>query len=161
MCLSFLKWNIDNNQSITNSFVMASFIVDELLCFLSTQFDSLVRTYLNSAILETYLIDDLQSAKQILIAECKKIKVTDAIKDFVKDRRITKSRSKEDVKQLVLTDIIDIWQHVDVEKGGKLLSQFVAADPNRLPSVSADKHNLKLLSRLFLKVSKSQKHFLS
>ena len=41
---------------------------------------------------------------------------------------------------------------IDTEKGGKIGTEFVAANPLRLPSVNAEKYNLKFLVSTVLKV---------
>ena len=73
----------------------------------------------------------------------KKIHITDAISEFKKERKNT--RSIENNKHKVLKDIFDIWDVADVQKGGAFIFQFVASNPNRLPSVNADKFNLQFL----------------
>ena len=122
---------------------MASFVVNELLCFLSSQYDKLDRENINSILLEFYILEELECAKQILISECEKIDISEEINEFKRERKNT--RALEIVKQKVLKDIIDIWEAADVKKGCNFQSEFVASDPCRLPSVNADKFNLKFL----------------
>ena len=81
-----------------------------------------------------------------MIAECEKNNVSNAINDSKKNRIGSK------VEQKVIQDIIDIWQAVDTEKGGQLATEFVAANPNRLPSVNADQFNLQFLITSILKL---------
>ena len=132
---------------------MASLIVDELLCFLSSQFDKLDRNNIFTVILEFYTLDELNVSKKVLVSECEKIHITDAISEFKKERKNT--RSIENIKHKVLKDIFDIWDVADVQKGGAFIFQFVASNPNRLPSVNADKFNLQFLISCMIKLQEN------
>ena len=125
---------------------MGSYTVNEILCFVSSQFDKLHRQNLNSILLEFYTKDELVTAKQILVSFCEKSSVSDAINPS------KKSRIGSNVESKLVKDIIDIWEIVDSERGGQLQTQFVAADPTRLPSVNAEKFNLKFLISSILKL---------
>ena len=96
---------------------MPSLIINELLCFLSNQADQLDRVQLSAILLKFYALDELVTSKLILVTECEKIGVTDAISEFKKKR--LKTKSTEDVKEKVVKDILDIWEFVDVNKGGE------------------------------------------
>ena len=125
---------------------MTSYTVNELLCFVSTQFDKLDRQNLNSTILEFYNRDDFQSAKSILVSLCEKNGISDQINES------KKNRIGANVNQRVAKDILDIWEVIDTEKGGNIGTEFVAANPLRLPSVNGEKYNLKFLVSTVLKV---------
>ena len=83
---------------------MANLMVNELLCFLSHQFDKLDRSNLNAVLLEFYTREEVVTAKRILIAECEKDNVSNAINDS------KKNRIGSNVEQKVIQDLIDIWQ---------------------------------------------------
>ena len=112
---------------------MATLHVNELLCFVSTQFDKLDRNNLNSVILEFYARNELIDAKNTLVSICDKIGISNLIAEF-RTKRIASN-----VEQKVAKDILDIWSIIDSEKGGNIGVVFVAQDPNRLPSVNAEK----------------------
>ena len=112
---------------------MEKFTVNELLCFITTQFDKLTRENINSVIVDFYKREELALAKQTLLTQCEKDNLSNNVNEF-KINRIGSN-----VKQKIAKDILDIWQVVDSERGGVLGTQFVAADPHRLPSVNADK----------------------
>ena len=118
---------------------MSIYTVNELLCFLSTQFDKLDRTNINSVLVDFYKRDEIIKAKDILISECQKVNVSDQISES------KKSRHKPNVEQKHIKDILDIWTVIDNEIGGNLNTKFVASNPNRNPSVNADRYNLKYL----------------
>ena len=87
------------NQSVnrnTNIFAMAN-TVDNILFFVDKNFDTLNRQELNTLIFNFYHLDELTASKAILIAECKKIGITDAIAESSKKRLHTKTES--DLKQ--------------------------------------------------------------
>ena len=108
---------------------MSNYIVNELLCFLSTQYDKLDRTNLNSAILDFYTREEVIIAKNILVSAGDKCGLSNQISDF------KKNRIGSNVEQKVTKDILDIWNTIDAEKGGLLGIEFVAQDLNRLPSM--------------------------
>jgi hypothetical protein len=116
-------------------------IIDELLCFIISQADCLNRENLISEITEFYTIDEICKAKQTLITEFEKYNLTTSIENF-KTRRQT---SRKDGKEKCVTDIFEIWQVVDKETGGQFGTKFVCADPNRLPTIDAEKYSLKFL----------------
>ena len=98
---------------------MATFIVNELLCFVTNQFDTLNRQNLNSAILEFYTCDELITAKQILVSLCENNGLSSQISE------LKRNRIGKNVNQKVAKDILDIWDVADKEKGGFLNSNFV------------------------------------
>ncbi len=53
------------------------------------------------------------------------------------------TKPTDDVKQRVSYDIPDIWTDVDVQNGGQHETEIVAAEPNRLPSVDAEKYSFR------------------
>ena len=55
--------------------------INELLCFVSAQYDKLDRVNLNAILNDSFSLEDATVAKQILISEAEKIKVSDAIND--------------------------------------------------------------------------------
>ena len=73
--------------------------VNELLCFVATQYDKLDRQNLGSILVDFYSLDELVASKLLLVAECEKINIIDAISDYKKKRLNTKS--EDDVKQKV------------------------------------------------------------
>ena len=114
---------------------MATSSVDNLLHFVSCHFDSLDRQRLNTLLVEFYSIDEFLTSKSVLVAECEKISITDAISECRKKRHNTKSEAH--TKQKLSKDILDIWTIVDVHKGGQFQTTFIAADPPRLPSLAS------------------------
>ena len=118
---------------------MAIHTVNELLCFTSVQYDKLDRTNLNSILLDFYSREEVIFAKNVLLAECEKVNLSGAINEF------KKNRIGANVEQKVVKDILDIWEVVDTEKGGKLETEFVASDVNRLPSADANKFTIQFL----------------
>ena len=109
--------------------------MNELLCFMVSQFDKLDRQNLSTTLLEFYSKNEVISAKEILVSHCEDSNVSNAINPLKKKRIGT------DVEQKVVKDILDIWEIVDSEKGGQLCTKFVAIDPNRLPSVMDSIHH--------------------
>ena len=125
---------------------MATFHVNELLCFVSTQYDKLDRENLTSVILEFYARNELIDAKNTLVSVCDKVGISNLITEF-RTKRIASN-----VEQKVAKDILDLWSVIDSEKGGDAEIEFVAKNPNRLPSVNADKFNLQFLISSILKL---------
>ena len=111
---------------------MATQTVDNLLYFVASKFDSLDRQHLNSLLVDFYELDELITSKSILIAECDKISISEAISEYKKKRLNTKSEI--DTKQKISKDILDIWTVADVQKGGQFQTVFSCTDPPRLPS---------------------------
>lgn len=108
-----------------------SLTADNLLHSVATNFDTLDRQHLNKLLVDTYTLDEFLSSKKILIEECEKINITDAISEYRKKRHNT--RSEVDTKQKLSKDILDIWTVVDVQKGGIFQTKFVAANSSRFP----------------------------
>ena len=125
---------------------MDKYTVNEVLCYVTSQYDQLNRENLHSTLVEFYNREELSLAKQLLITQCEKDNLSNHINEF------KKNRIGSNVVQRVAKDILDIWEIVDHEIGGSLTTEFVAADPNRLPSVNADKYNLKFLVSIILKL---------
>ena len=106
---------------------MSTNTIDNLLCFVASNFDTLERHKLDKLLVDSYDLDELTASKLLLITECEKINLTNAIATYVKRRLFTKSQI--DLKQKIVKDILDIWSVVDVQKGGQLPTNFVAAVP--------------------------------
>ena len=96
-------------------------ITDNLLFYLSNEYDKTTRQAIESFLLDNFTPEDVLTAKNILIAECDKVGICDEISDF------KKGRQKKNILQKVSKDILDIWDVVDRLKGGQLLCQFVSA----------------------------------
>ena len=120
---------------------MAPLYINELLCFIATQADKLDRNSIFCTIVDFYTLDELIAAKSILINECDTLGLSDEIADFKKRRQ----NGKETANLKIVKDILDIWDTIDTHKAGITTQTFVAGDPNRLPSVDANKYNLKFL----------------
>jgi hypothetical protein len=120
---------------------MASLMINELLCFVSVQNNKLNRENLQTSLHDFYSLEEAVELKQILVIECEEVNLSDSISDF----KIRRQESKAGAKPQVIEDILEIWGTVDREKGGKLQVQFVAGNPNKLPSVNAEKFNLQFL----------------
>ena len=121
---------------------MACQTTNELLCFLSSQYDTVDKDCLYSIASEFYTLDESNTAKKILIKECERLGLTDAIAKFTKRRQ----NAKGDGCEKVINDILDIWSVIDCQKAGLTVSTFVAADLSRLPSTSgADELNIQHL----------------
>ena len=116
-----------------------AYAVNELLCFATSQYDKLNRQNLNDILLEFYTREEVIAAKHVLVSNCEKHGLSDAIAEQ-KIKRIGSN-----VEQKVVKDILDIWEIIDTVKGGQLGTTFVAENPCRLPSVNADKFNLQFL----------------
>ena len=112
-------------------------IINETLCFLSNQVDKHDREHIFSILSEFYSLDDLTSAKHLLIAECDKLSLADEISDFKKRRQ----NSKGDAKLKIARDILDIWAVIDCEKAGETQVLFVAADLTRIPPSGTKSNN--------------------
>ena len=118
-----------------------AFVINELLCFLSTQFDKLDRKNITSILSEFYSLTEAVNAKEILVEECELLQISNDISQFKKPRK----NGNESAISKIIKDIIDIWVVIDTTKTGVTSRQFVAGDPNRLPQVNAEKYNLKFL----------------
>ena len=92
----------------------------ELLSYLSFQYDKADRECLFSAMSDFYTFEESTAAKQILIDECDKLGLSEAISDFKKRRQ----NAKGDGNVKVVRDIIDIWGVIDCQKAGKTTSSF-------------------------------------
>lgn len=129
-------------------------LVNEALCFLTTQFDCLDRETLSKALHDFYSTEEIVDSKQILITECEKVTLTNSITDFKTKCWVNSANAKEKI----VKDIVDIWDVVDKDLGGKLSCQFVAANPLRLPSVNADKFNIQFLITSILNLREEVSH---
>ena len=127
---------------------MAKLHINEFLCFLTVQFKKLDRENLIIALLDAYVYREALEAKNTLIAECKKVSITDSIEEFT----IKRVEGKAGALKCVVTDAVDIWTVVDQEKVGKLPVQFVAANPNRLPASNVEKFSLQFLVASIVKL---------
>ena len=125
---------------------MAHYAVNELLCFVSVQNDKLDRANLETVLLDFYLQDEMLLAKRLLISEREKDALKDEINEFSKPRR------GQNVQPKLVSDVLNIWAVVDRVRGGELPTQFVAANLNRLPTVSGEKYNLQFLVLSILKL---------
>ena len=81
---------------------MANLVVNELLCFLTTQYDKVEKTNLNTILLEFYTREEVINAKNILVSICESNGISDQISDF------KKNRIGSNVEQKVVKDILDI-----------------------------------------------------
>ena len=115
-------------------------LINECLCFTTKQYDKLNKVNLTSS-LDFYQLKVLVDAKEILVTEYENVGDANNIKSF----KIKRKENSPGAKSKVIKDILDIWDVVDTTLGGKLGVSFVAADPNLLPSVSADQFNLQFL----------------
>ena len=116
-------------------------MINELLCFLSTQSDKLDRKNISTVLSDFYSLDEAVTAKDILVSECDLLSISSEISQFKKSRK----NGNEPAIFKVIKDILDIWDVIDTAKAGVTSRQFVAGDPNRLPQVNAEKYNLKFL----------------
>ena len=55
----------------------------------------------------------------------------------------------------IVKDILDVWEVIDKHAAGKLQTQFVAVDINRIPAVNADKFSLQFLISSILKLQET------
>ena len=111
---------------------MSDATVDNVLHVVTSCFDKLAREDLNNIIENFFKADELLASKLLLVSECEKIGVKEAISEFKKKRLNTKSEN--DIKQKLSKDILDIWSVVDIQKGGQFSTSFI---PTNLPSASA------------------------
>ena len=114
---------------------MSTTTVDNLLYYVASNVDSTDRKKLHTSLINNYNQDQLVTSKRLLVAECDRINVGDAISEF--RRRRLNTISDIDTKQKLSKDILDIWSVVDTVKGGQLQTIFVASDPSHLPSPPA------------------------
>ena len=126
---------------------MAKCVVNEVLCFVTGQSDKLDPANIHSVIHDFYTLEELRTAKLLLIREGD----NDGLSDLITDEN-RKSRKKPNPEQKVAKDILDIWRVIDRERGGQLPCIFVAADINRLPSVKAENFSLQFLVTSILKL---------
>ena len=122
--------------------------INEFLCFLTVQLGKIDRENLITILVDKYGYREALEAKETLISECKKVQISDAIKDFT----IKRIEGKAGALKRVVTDAVDIWTYIDREKASEFPVQFVAANPNRIPNASADKFNLQFLVTSILKL---------
>ena len=120
---------------------MTTLIINEFLCFLTAQFDKIDRENLISTLGDFYSYREALEAKNLLVTECEKASLGDSIKDF-SGKRV---EGKAGALRRVITDIVNIWTSVDRENAGNIGVDFVAANPNRLPNVNAEKFSLQFL----------------
>ena len=66
---------------------MANLIANELLCFLSSQYDKVDKDSLFSTASGFYSFEESIAAKQLLIDECDKLGLTDSILEFKNELR--------------------------------------------------------------------------
>ena len=88
---------------------MANLLINELLRFLSVQFDKMTRDNLISVLLDSYSYRAALDAKTVLISECEKVSIVESIGDFTVKRQAGKSGALS----RVITDTVDIWTVVD------------------------------------------------
>ena len=70
---------------------MAELTANEVLCFIAHQYDNTDRQSLFCSICEFYFLEELVTAKTILVAQCDKIGVAGEIDKLRKKRNNTKS----------------------------------------------------------------------
>ena len=103
---------------------MSTLTANELLCFVSVQYDKLSRDILHTTIHDFYTNDEAAKAKLTLINEV--VKVLDP--NLIKEPSTKRILGKAGVKQKLVKDVLDIWQILDRVKAGQLSTRFVAAD---------------------------------
>ena len=101
-------------------------INNELLFYVTNQFDKTTRQALEIFLVDNFTQEDAIAAKAILIAECEKVGIGEEISES------KRGRQKKNILQKVVKDILDIWDIVDRLKGGQLLCHFVSTDVNVL-----------------------------
>ena len=124
---------------------MSDITANEVLCFVANQYDSSDRQTLFSSLCDFYFHEELVTAKSILIAQCEIIGVNEEIKEFKKKRNNTKSI--DDLKQKVAKDVLDIWELVDIQKGGKFETTFAAVNIDRLPLTKTNSLNFNTVTK--------------
>ena len=120
---------------------MAQVHINEFLCFLSVQFDNFGKENLITTLVESYVFNEALEAKNYLITKCNELNIGDSITEFTKTR--IPGRSGALIR--VVTDAVDIWTVIDRLLKGEIGVQFVAADPNRIPSANVEKFNVQHL----------------
>ena len=75
---------------------MDKYTVNEVLCFVSSQFDQLNRENLLSTIIEFYKREELSAAKQLLLTQCEKENLSHLINDYKKNRIAHCTRNRTD-----------------------------------------------------------------
>ena len=89
--------------------MMTELIINEFLCFVAVQTGKLDRQNIETLLNESYHKDDALFAKHLLITECVKAGLNNAIDNFKKPRK------SPNILQKVVKDILDIWDVVDRE----------------------------------------------
>ena len=130
---------------------MATLVVNELLCFLSVQYDKMDRENLVTSLLEFYSYREAIDAKNLLVSECEKVSIVDSIKEF----SVKRVDGKSGALCRVITDAVDIWSVIDHEKAGEIGVKFVAANPNCILGVNAEKFSLQFLISEIKKLHKT------
>ena len=125
---------------------MALLIDDE---FLSSQYDKLDRSNINTIILEFYTLIEIETSKKVLISEWDKIHITDAISEFKKERKKTRSieKNKEKCRKTYLT--FGMSQMSKMEE-----RLFLNSSPLN-PSINAAKFNLQFLISSILELQEN------
>ena len=90
---------------------MASLLVNELLCFLTVQYDKMDRENLITSLLEFYSYREAIEAKNLLVSECEKVSIVESIKEFT----VKRVEGKSGALRRVITDAVDIWSVIDRE----------------------------------------------
>ena len=99
-------------------------IPNELLFYVTDQYDKTTRQALETFLLDNFTPEDALAAKTVLITECDKVGISDEISEA------KRRRQKKNILQKVIKDILDIWDVVDRVKGGQLLCQFISTGDN-------------------------------
>ena len=94
-------------------------IANELLFYVSEQYDKTTRQALVVFLNDNFTQEVAFEAKIVLIAECEKVGISDDISES-KSRR-----QKKNILQKLIKDILDIWDVLDRLKGGQLLCHFI------------------------------------
>ena len=125
---------------------MANHTPNDVLYSIVNQYDNLTRQSLNSILLNSYSKEQFLTAKQILISQCEILNLTNLISNF------KKTRISPNTEQKLTKDILDIWDVIDREKGGKLDTQFVPSNPAAPSSLCAGDLTLQDLFKSVVKL---------
>ena len=103
--------------------------------------DNFNRENLIATLVDNYVYSEALDAKDTLTKQCELLKISESVKDFA----IKRVPGKKDALRRVVTDAVDIWTVIDRDLKGEIGVQFVAANPNRIPSSNIEKFNVQFL----------------
>ena len=90
---------------------MSNLVANNVLYFLASEYDKENNENIISTLNDFYLPEELTAAKAILIDECQKLSISDAITKFSVRRQL----AKNDGVLKTVKDIVNIWSVIDIQ----------------------------------------------